>query len=109
MIDPARYQGNWILLAKQFLQEMRYSDLLFSQFWFYRQRRKRVFGLLREFVRGRVGFDQVKWILRYIQLPHDDAWYQSLFGEARVSGDVTPKYCELSVESIADVHAVVGD
>ena len=49
------------------------------------------------------------WYLRYFLLPRNDAWYASLFspGEGQISGEFTPRYGTLAVESVASIHALI--
>jgi hypothetical protein len=48
------------------------------------------------------------WDRRFFTGPMDDGWYRSLFDEkftrGRVSGEITPAYCNLSKEMITHVH-----
>jgi hypothetical protein len=87
------------LWARAFLPDTRYLSRFTSKHWYFRTRRYQVRARFRRHTgslfRGRLDSPALLWDLRYALLPHTDAWYSRLFDERRLSGDITPKYCEL--------------
>lgn len=54
--------------------------------------------------------EYMRWDSRFFIGPQDDNWYRSLFDQSftrgRVSGEITPAYCNLSSEMIARIHRI---
>ena len=53
--------------------------------------------------------EHMGWFLRYLFLPHNDAWYASLFSanEGQIAGEMTPDYDILEPETVARIHALM--
>lgn len=96
------------LWARTFLPDATYISRFTSRHWYFRTRRYQVRARFRRharnLVRGRIEPSWLLWDLRYALMPHTDAWYSSLFSDRRLSGDITPKYCELPDEHIQRIR-----
>jgi len=53
--------------------------------------------------------EKLLWDLQYTFCPHTDSWYSKLFNHDSVSGDITPKYCELSESDILEIKKIYGN
>ena len=93
---------------KQCLPMNGYFARFSSRHWFYRQKRRHVLGSLRRTLQGKAGLDKLKWNMRYFLWPHTDEWYRQLFDAGYVSGDITPKYSELTATSVQNMRNTVG-
>ena len=92
---------------KAFLGKAGLRQKLFSTHWHFRSKRKYIRQRIKLHCRSLLSFKldwkSVKWDLKYFFLTHDDQWYLNLFSYNKISGDITPKYCELpeiEIESI---------
>lgn len=102
-MPPMKEIGYW--WGMEFLPEATYLTRFTGDHWFFRTRRGQI---LQSLEAGVAGFlkrpsarAELAWSLRYALLPHNDDWYDGLFDASRVSGDITPKYCELPEERVA--------
>jgi len=102
-MPPMKEIGYW--WAKEFLPEATWVTRFQDSHWFFSTRRSQIVQIL-ESALPRVLWNQqarkrLAWSLRYALLPHNDAWYDRLFDGRFMSGDITPKYCELGEKRIA--------
>ncbi len=51
----------------------------------------------------------IEWYMRFLFLPRSDAWYLSLYSpcKGRITGDITPYYANLGINSVARIHELV--
>lgn len=104
-LPPMKEIGYW--WAKQFLPQRHYFSRFFDPHWFYRESR----GYWRDSCRqhfhalkgGRLDVAKLGWDVHYFFGWHTAAWYRNLFEPDRISGDITPKYCELAEDAIAEI------
>ena len=93
------------------LKELHYFDLLpqqdpFISYLFDNKQsksRKRAIGGLKYLLKG----NQRRWCLRYLTGRRTDAWYQSLFRDDMISGEITPAYAKLSLEQVAHISKLM--
>jgi hypothetical protein len=54
---------------------------------------------------------RLRWTLRYLLGPYNDAWYLSLFrdGRGKVKGEITPAYAMLEPEDVKHVRELLPD
>ena len=100
------------LWAKRFLPRSRYGDRFFSGHWYYATRRRYMRNALRKHLLSlrnrRFNRRNFVWDLRFGLLPHTDTWYEHLFDQRKVSGDITPKYSELAAPDIRAIRDRFG-
>jgi hypothetical protein len=51
----------------------------------------------------------LRWHLRFFFFKHNEKWYRSLFDRTKVTGDITPKYCELNEKHVKLFHDTVPE
>lgn len=100
---PMKEIGYW--WGKEFLPDATYLSRFRGDHWFFRTRRAQILQSIEAGVTGLFkrpsARAELAWSLRYALLPHSDDWYDGLFDDSRVSGDITPKYCELPEKRVA--------
>ena len=97
--------------ARQFLGQVRLRDKLLGSHWHFREKRKiltrKLLRQVENVLKLRFRPTELAWYFRYFFHDNTDAWYQSLFDPDRLSGDITPKYCELDdveIEHIKELN-----
>lgn len=98
--------------AKEYLSNNNALTNLFGKHWHYRGiRRKSIPKIkysIKQLLKGkRIDTFTLFWYLKYLLLTQNDKWYESLFPKNKLSGDITPKYCELSEESISNIKTII--
>jgi len=100
------------LWERSFLKNHTNINLIFSGHWFYHARRtyliRALFRQTQNLFSAEFDREIFQWNLRYAFRPHSYQWYASLFKKGAISGDITPKYCELGIEDIKDFHKYFG-
>lgn len=100
------------LWEKQFLPDRKFTSRFIDNHWYYLARKKYLvdssYSHLKELKRGRFDLRKLRWDFKYAFFPHTDSWYSSLFDKQFVSGDITPKYSELSETNLVDFRAFFG-
>lgn len=75
--------------------------------WHYRKKRIKLrMRLVHHFstlFRGKFDYAMLRWDFNYFLARRNDAWYAQLFDPQKVSGDITPKYCELPEAELARI------
>lgn len=101
-MPPMKEIGYW--WGREFLPDATWLSRFRGDHWFFRTRRGQIVQSISSSVsrlaKSGSGGGELLWSLRYALLPHTDAWYDGLFEASRVSGDITPKYCELPEERV---------
>jgi hypothetical protein len=96
--------------VKEFLGKSNFIRKLFGKHWHYKEKRRylkyRIKHHFSTLVSGRVNFHDIWWDFRYFFFTENDSWYCNLFDKNRLSGDITPKYSELSEKSIEEIRAL---
>ncbi len=100
--------------AKEFLGKNNLFTNLFGKHWHFQIKRSTsiptIKGSFRKILRGRkIDRKNLFWHLNYFCATQNDKWYESLFPNDAVSGDITPKYCELSDDSIKQIKNLIPD
>lgn len=85
---------------------------LFDKHWHYEFKRKNSLpvlkGSLKQLLRfKKINIENSHWHFKYFFGSQNDKWYESLFTNNGLSGDITPKYCELSESSILKIKELV--
>jgi hypothetical protein len=81
-----------------------YKNLFVRHPHFRTKRGKLVEALKNHFVNGNFNFVGLMWDLKYFTGTQDNKWYESLFDNTRLSGDISPRYAELTDATVASVH-----
>lgn len=90
--------------AKQQFGTNTLSRNLFGQHPHFRSKRTKFVAALKEhFVNRRFCFDELAWDIRYFAGTQTKTWYEGLFDNSRLSGDISPRYCELTDASVAAI------
>ncbi len=101
------------LWEKRFLPERNYASRFFSDHWYFRSRRRYITRSFREhlndLLKMRINTKKLSWDLHYSLLPHTDSWYARLFDQHTMTGDITPKYCELEAADISEIRHQYGE
>jgi len=109
-VPPMKEVG--YLWQREFLPDARYRDFFTDPDLYFVARRRYLKRGLRGHVKAlrsrQVDSAKLAWDLRYASGPHNDGWYRRLFATDRPSGDVTPKYCELSDAAVERVRKDFG-
>jgi hypothetical protein len=100
--------------VRQFLGMTNIWSSLFNKHWHFQGKRRKFISALkqhaRQLLRGqRIDLKDLKWDIRYFCGTQNDAWYERLFPTQLVSGDITPKYCELSEDSINSIKTLIPE
>ena len=100
------------LWEKRFLPNRNYTSPFFDKHWYYRGIRTYIFRSFRNHMkplrRRQLNLPKLLWDIRYAFLPHTDSWYSGLFDNQHVSGDITPKYSELSEADLVEFRKSFG-
>lgn len=84
-----------------------------SKHWHHREKRSILKARLREhfsgFLKGSLNTDKIKWDMHWFFGRHDDQWYRELFDAEKLSGDISPKYSELSSETVKSILQIVPE
>lgn len=101
------------LWERSFLPKSNYVSRFLSKHWYYQARRKYIITSLQSHLQSamnlKVNRKKLAWDLHYFLLPHTDSWYERLFENDSVTGDITPKYCELNEVDIFRIKRRYGD
>ncbi|NEO87300.1 MAG: sulfotransferase [Spirulina sp. SIO3F2] len=104
-LPPMKEIGYW--WAKSFLPQRHYFSRFFDPHWFYRESRSYWRDSCRQHFQslkaGHLDMSKLGWDVHYFWGFHTESWYRNLFKPHLVSGDITPKYCELEAEAIAQI------
>ncbi|MEM8638426.1 MAG: sulfotransferase [Cyanobacteria bacterium P01_G01_bin.54] len=105
-LPPMKEIGYW--WAQSFLADRRYWSRFFDAHWYYRESRSYLIASGRRHWQalksGQLAGPALAWDLHYFFWPRTESWYRRLFDGRRVSGDITPKYCELDDAAIAAIQ-----
>lgn len=98
---------------REFLNSPGYFSRFLSSHWHFYERRKlyreRFACQIKLAIKGRFDYGRFLWDLNFILGRHSDQWYRRLFDTTAVSGDITPKYSELSDRAIEKIRAVLPE
>jgi hypothetical protein len=96
------------LWEKNNLPHRHYFSLFLDSHWFYVARRRYLYFCVKEHLkqlcRFKLDTTQLQWDIHYLLAKRNIDWYKKLFNSQKISGDITPKYCELSTEQIKEIH-----
>lgn len=96
--------------AREFLGKSNFIKKLFGKHWHYRCKRlylkRRIKNHLADLVHGKFSLRDAWWDYKYFFFTENDQWYRGLFDKKKLSGDITPKYCELSEKAIAEIKGL---
>lgn len=96
--------------AKEHLKANKLSNYLSGDHWHFKEKRYLFFhNFLASFSSSGIDIPRLRWYIRYFFAKKDDDWYLSLFPKDMTTGDITPKYCELSRSMINRVHQLLPD
>lgn len=97
--------------TNQFIGKGNLFQTLFNSHWHYKGKRIKFKSALKQHVRsffkGKLNRRTLFSDLHYFCGSQTDRWYEKLFPDDVTSGDITPKYCELSEEAIGRIKALV--
>jgi len=98
--------------AKAAFKNNNFVTNLFGKDWHYKDKRyKFSLAIKREFNKfikhKRFSISNLKWHSKYFFGTQNDQWYESLFDDTKLSGDVTPIYCELSDEYLEKIKKLI--
>lgn len=94
--------------AKEFLGRPNLWKILFDNHWHYRIKRGKFRASMKAHIRSffqkfKLDIKGLIWDVKYFFGGRTDRWYYSLFPDNFVTGDISPKYCELSDRTIASI------
>lgn len=96
--------------TKEFIEKDTLWNRLFGKHWYFRIKRRNTYNRIKQHLfrifRHLSGFKALWWEIKYFFPSRNDAWYKRLFDFSKLSGDITPKYCELSESSIAEIKKI---
>ena len=98
------------LWEKYFLPQKNFFSRFINNHWYYIARRKYLSNSFKNHIKNlkRLRIDRKKllWDIHYTIFPHTDSWYSRLFDRQLLSGEVTPKYCELPEIEVAKIYQI---
>lgn len=99
--------------AKEFLDDTLKNRLLNNN-WYYRRKRELIISFFKSHIRylknqKSINWSELKWDLKFFFSKHNDTWYKNLFDSNKLTGDITPMYCELSEDSIRELKTMFPD
>ena len=100
--------------VKEHLPSMDISQFLFNNHWHFKEKRYLFLYNLLQSTRPllklkKVDKKRIQWYFNYFFGSKNDQWYFDLFPENQATGDITPKYCELSKHSIKYIKSILPD
>lgn len=96
--------------TKEHLKANKLSNYLFGNHWHFKEKRYLfLYNLLGSFSSNGIDIVRLKWYFKYFFAKKNDDWYLSLFPNDIITGDFTPKYCELSRTMINRVYGLLPD
>ena len=90
--------------AKQHFGTNTLSKNLLGRHPHFRSKRKKFFGALKDHsLNGKFSFKELMWDIKYFTGTQNNKWYEGLFDDTQLSGDISPRYCELTEKTVAKV------
>lgn len=98
--------------AKEFLGKNNFITNLFGNNWHFLSKRKKFKNAIKQHIKNLfllrgISIADIKWDFKYFFGTQTDSWYENLFTNKSLSGDITPKYSELSEKSLKNIKSLI--
>lgn len=98
--------------AKEYLGKNNALTNIFGRHWHFQSKRSKsipkIKSSIKKILKGKpIDSSNLFWHIKYLMYNQTDKWYESLFPKNQLSGDITPKYCELSETYILKIKTLI--
>jgi hypothetical protein len=102
------------LWENQYVGNVNLVNKVFGKHWHLYSNRNKLKNGAKSFLyfllkRRQLKWKELRWHLRFFFFKHNEKWYRSLFDRTKVTGDITPKYCELNEKHVKLFHDTVPE